>query len=50
MALEMKAHIQRLHAYNELKDSVIVLLGRLAELEGVTVKSLYERFDIQLDD
>lgn len=47
---ELQLHIQKLHEYNEIKDTGQILLGKIAEFEGVTTSSLYERFDLSLDD
>eukprot|EP00823_Brevimastigomonas_motovehiculus_P000882 TRINITY_DN11136_c0_g1_i1.p2 TRINITY_DN11136_c0_g1~~TRINITY_DN11136_c0_g1_i1.p2 ORF type:complete len:107 (+),score=40.13 TRINITY_DN11136_c0_g1_i1:540-860(+) len=43
-------YITKLHAYNDIKDVVQMLMGRLAELEGVTTKDMYKRFDLDLSD
>ncbi|XP_075434692.1 DNA repair protein SWI5 homolog [Ascaphus truei] len=47
---ELEAHISLLHQYNELKDAGQMLLGRLAELRGVTTKDLYAEFGMELED
>ncbi|KAI8911330.1 Swi5-domain-containing protein [Powellomyces hirtus] len=47
---EASAHIKRLHDYNEIKDIGQLLFGRLAEREGTTTRSMYERFDLGVDD
>jgi len=39
-------HIRILHEYNEIKDVAQALLGRLAEIEGVCNRELYERFGL----
>lgn len=46
----MKEHIDKLHAYNEIKDLAQALIGRLAVIEGCTTKELYPRFDLNLED
>merc|ERR1712135_8514 len=43
-------HIDKLHEYNDLKDACQTIFGRLAELDQVTVKEIYERYDLNLDD
>eukprot|EP01102_Stenamoeba_stenopodia_P008249 TRINITY_DN2354_c0_g1_i1.p1 TRINITY_DN2354_c0_g1~~TRINITY_DN2354_c0_g1_i1.p1 ORF type:complete len:227 (-),score=46.02 TRINITY_DN2354_c0_g1_i1:114-794(-) len=43
-------HIQRLHDYNDAKDTGQALMGRLAMKEGVLVKDIYPRFDLDLAD
>ena len=47
---ELDYQINLLHLYNETKDAAQVVIGRLAELEGVTVKSLHEKYSLPLDD
>ncbi|RUO96543.1 hypothetical protein BC936DRAFT_141863, partial [Jimgerdemannia flammicorona] len=43
-------HIRRLHEYNEIKDVGQMLLGKVAATEGTTIKKMYERFGVDLDD
>ena len=47
---ELPLYIKRLHEYNEMKDVGQLLLGKLAEVQGTTTASLYERFGLDLDD
>ena len=47
---ELQVHIEKLHEYNETKDIGQILLGKLAEVEGATITTLYERFGLGLDD
>ena len=47
---QLTAHMQRLHQYNDVKDLGQLLLGKLAELEGVKVQKLYDDYDIGPDD
>ena len=47
---ELQLHIDALHEYNEVKDVGQMLLGKIAELEGTTTTSLYERFGLDLDN
>ena len=47
---KLQLHISKLHEYNEIKDSGIVLIGKLAEVECLTTTDLYEAFDLQLED
>ncbi|KAH7828887.1 putative Swi5 [Monocercomonoides exilis] len=42
--------IDALHRYNDLKDAAQLLLGKYAEVEGMTVKQMYEKFGISIDD
>ena len=46
---ELEGHIAALHRYNEVKDAGQILLGKLAEVEGTTTASLYERYGLELD-
>ena len=48
MVEELDRQIDLLHRYNDIKDVAQMVLGRLAELEGVTVKSLHEKYDAPL--
>lgn len=43
---ELQVHIKNLHRYNEIKDAAQLVMGRLAELEGVTVKEMHEKYEI----
>jgi hypothetical protein len=43
-------YIRALHTYNEVKDVAQMLLGKLAEQEGVTTRDLYERYALGLED
>jgi len=47
---KLQLHIRKLHEYNEIKDSGIVLIGKLAEVECLTTTDLYEAFDLQFED
>jgi len=47
---ELHVHIENLHEYNDIKDVGQMLLGRLAEVEQTTTKSLYGRYGLDLDD
>ena len=47
---ELQDHIKKLHEYNEVKDIGQILLGKLAEMEGLTTSHLYQRYDLTLDD
>lgn len=46
---ELQQHIDMLHEYNEVKDMGQSLMGKLAEVEGTTTTSLYQRFGLELD-
>ena len=47
---ELDHQIDRLHRYNDIKDAAQIVMGRLAELTGVTVKSLHLKYDLPLRD
>ena len=47
---KLQLHINKLHEYNEIKDSGIVLIGKLAEVEHLTTSDLYEAYDLKLED
>jgi len=43
---EVDEHIERLHLYNDVKDLAQMVIGKLAELEEVSVGSLHEEFEV----
>jgi hypothetical protein len=45
-----KLRINLLHEYNKVKDIGQMLLGLLAQNSGQTVKDMYERYDLDLED
>ncbi|XP_060572016.1 DNA repair protein SWI5 homolog [Ruditapes philippinarum] len=47
---ELQIHIDKLHEYNEIKDVGQLVLGRLANLEGVRSKDLYDQYGLNLED
>lgn len=44
----VKGHMERLHRYNEVRDTTQDILGRIASAEGTTVAALYERYGLEL--
>lgn len=44
---ELKGYIDLLHKYNETRDLAVDLLGKLAEIEGKTMKDLYEEYGVE---
>lgn len=46
----LQLYIRKLHEYNEIKDTAIVLIGKLAEVESLTITDLYEAFGLQIED
>lgn len=42
--VEIKRFIQKLSLYNELKDIAQALLGRIADLKGITIKDVHSEF------
>ena len=47
---ELQNHIDKLHEYNEIKDTGQLLLGKIAEIEGKTTKMMYEKYGLDVDD
>lgn len=47
---KIQDYIQLLHEYNEIKDLGQFLFGKLAEIEGVTIKSIYKQFEVDLNE
>ncbi|KAJ3276360.1 hypothetical protein HDV01_004983 [Terramyces sp. JEL0728] len=46
----LKQRIDLLHDYNEIKDIGQQLLGINAEKYGTTVKEMYKKYDLDLND
>ncbi|ORZ38890.1 hypothetical protein BCR44DRAFT_60934 [Catenaria anguillulae PL171] len=46
----LKDHIHNLHVYNEYQDLAQCIMGQLADMDGVTVKQVYEELGIDLDE
>lgn len=42
--------LDKIHRYNELKDAGQVLLGHFATVERTTVKKMYEKYGLDLQD
>lgn len=47
---ELQRHIEDLHRYSEIKDAAQLVMGRLAELEGVTIKDMHEKYGVPVTD
>lgn len=47
---ELQSHIDNLHRYNEIKDAAQLVLGRLAEMEEVTLKEMHEKYGVSASD
>ena len=47
---DVQSYIDALHKYNEVKDAAQILMGKLAELQGVTVKKVHEDFGLTPED
>lgn len=46
---EMKSNLRQLmHEYNEIKDAAQTIIGALANVKCVTLKSLHEEFELPL--
>lgn len=46
----LKEHIRKMHEYNDVKDNVQLLLGKLAEFKGCTIKEMYKEYDLDFND
>ncbi|KAH8259101.1 hypothetical protein KR026_006383 [Drosophila bipectinata] len=49
-ASRQKETIQLLHEYNDLKDATQIVLGALATMKGVPVRSLYASYNLPIDE
>lgn len=38
-----------LHEYNEIKDGTQIIIGALANVDNITIKSLHEKFNMPMD-
>lgn len=47
---ELQGHIDNLHRYNEVKDAAQLVLGRLAELEQVTLKEIHKKYNVPVSE
>lgn len=47
---ELQVHIDNLHRYNEVKDAAQIVLGRLAEIEQVTLKEMHKKYDVPVSE
>ena len=47
---ELQDHIENLHRYNEVKDAAQIVLGRLAELEQVTLKEMHQKYQVPVTE
>ena len=47
---DINNYIDLLHRYNDLKDAGQALLGKLAEMEGTTTRSMYAKYKLSDDD
>ncbi|CAL4100606.1 unnamed protein product [Meganyctiphanes norvegica] len=43
---ELQYHITALHSYNETKDAAQLVLGKLAEMEGITIAEMHQQYDV----
>ncbi|KAK3782513.1 hypothetical protein RRG08_061743 [Elysia crispata] len=50
MEAELQVHIDKLHEYNEIKDVGQMVLGRIAVIEGLQTKDLYQRYGLDIKD
>lgn len=47
---ELQSHIDNLHRYNEIKDAAQLVLGRLAEMEELTLREMHEKYGVSTSD
>ncbi|KAH8357609.1 hypothetical protein KR200_004400 [Drosophila serrata] len=47
---EKKKTIELLHEYNDLKDATQLVLGALATIKSVPIRSLYSTYNLPLDE
>ena len=47
---ELKQLIHALHEYNEVKDIAQSLMGRIADLRGVSVRAIHEELGVSHED
>ncbi|XP_025113064.1 DNA repair protein SWI5 homolog isoform X1 [Pomacea canaliculata] len=47
---ELAVHIEKLHEYNDIKDTAQMILGHIATLQGVRARDLYPQYGLELDD
>lgn len=50
LAEEKTNRMELLHKYNEVKDATQTIIGKLADANGVTFKSIHEEYDLPMDD
>lgn len=43
---DLALYIDALHRYNEVKDAAQVVMGRIAVLDGVTVREVHSRYTV----
>ncbi|XP_060068064.1 DNA repair protein SWI5 homolog [Ylistrum balloti] len=47
---ELTTHMDMMHHYNEIKDVGQMVLGRIAELDGVRTRDLYKEYGLDIND
>lgn len=47
---ELEEYMKKLHIYNFYKDTAVELMGRLAHIEECTIKDLYKKYNLSVDD
>lgn len=45
-----KEQMELLHKYNDVKDATQTIIGRLADAETVTFKSIHKDYDLPMND
>lgn len=41
--------MELLHRYNEIKDGTQIIIGALANIDNITIKSVHEKFNLPMD-
>lgn len=45
-----KEYLKLLNSYNEIKDATQTILSAIANIEGLTLKKIHEKFELPLKD
>ena len=47
---KIKEYMDLLHQYNEIKDTCQIVLGKIAEMEAITLSAVHKKFNLPLKD
>ncbi|ORD99214.1 hypothetical protein A0H76_1218 [Hepatospora eriocheir] len=45
-----KNYMEKLHEYNEIKDVLQSMIGKISELKGVTIKKINKELEVNFDE